>query len=230
MASILIIDDDVDLALLLAHVLRLEGYGSYAAHDAQSGIDVARRESPDLVVLDLKLPDMSGTEVLRRLRQQSPVPVPVVMLSANTTQDTVADVLEKGADDYVTKPFQPRQLLARIRAVLRRAGRAEATDQEPLVAGPIVLDPRTREVLCNDQPVRRLTATEFRLLHYLVANAGRVQTSDEIVRHVWGFAGAGNEGLVRVHVSRLRRKLAPWLNGRSLLVNHPRVGYSLAIH
>ncbi|MBI4494797.1 MAG: response regulator transcription factor [Chloroflexi bacterium] len=226
MTSILIIDDDVDLAVLLSHVLRLEGYEPRVAHDAQAGLDAFRKAPPDLVVLDHFLPGMTGQEVCQRIRQQSSVPI--IMLTASAHEETIVGALEGGADDYVTKPFRPRQLLARMRAVLRRAGRAEAEADERIAVGPIVLDLRTREVTCADQPVS-LTPTEFRLLHYLATNAGRVLTFEQIIQHVWGFDGPGNESLVRVHMSRLRKKLEAEPSERQLLESYPRVGYGLLV-
>lgn len=225
MATVLIVDDDVDFAILLSHVLRLEGFEGLVAHDAQAGLEAFRKSTPDVAVLDHFLPGMTGQELCRHLRQRSSLPI--IMLTANTQEETIVSTLESGADDYMTKPFRPRELLARIRSLLRRAGRAEAEKDERFSVGPITLDLRTREVRCFDRPVS-LTPTEFRLLHYLAENPGRVLTFDQIIQHVWGFEGEGNESLVRVHVSRLRKKLESSSSERRMLQGYPRVGYALA--
>lgn len=205
-------------------MLRLEGFEPSVAHDAHAGLKAFRELEPDLVVLDHFLPGMSGQEVCEQIRKQSSIPV--IMLTANAHEDTVVALLESGADDYVTKPFRPRQLLARIRAVLRRAGLARETAEEHIRVGDVDLDLRTRQVSCEGR-VLNLTPTEFRLLQYLAQNAGRVLTYDQLIEHVWGFDGEGNEGLVRVHMSRLRKKLGDGPSRRRVL-SYSRIGYALA--
>ncbi len=236
MPSILVVDDDVNLARLLAHVLQREGYTARITHDAQSALTSVATLKPDLVVLDVRLPDVSGEVVLRHIRQSSPVPV--IILSGVASEDTIVSCLEGGADDYVVKPFTPRQLLARIQAVLRRTAAGMSAAEEPalLAAGPITLDRRSRSVTVRGQQIR-LTPTEFGLLEVLLSNPGRVVPFEQLVRHVWGIEAPGNESLVRIHMSRLRKKLgcASSQEGAggempgNLLVNYPRVGYSLAL-
>jgi DNA-binding response OmpR family regulator len=226
-AKILIVDDDVDLAVLLAYLLEKEGHQALVAHSAGAARAQLREHRLDLVVLDIGLPDANGEELLPHLRQSSAAAV--LMLSGTNCEETIVRALRAGADDYVTKPFRPRLLLARIEALLRRAGgtgAATPAEAEParLDAGPIVLDLRRQEAFCEGTPLA-LTPIELRLLRYLMANAGRVLTFDQIIRHVWGYAGEGNETLLRVHVSRLRRKLERWPSARGLLASRPRIGY-----
>jgi len=236
MPSILVVDDDVSLARLLAHVLQREGYTARVTHDAQSALASVATLKPDLIVLDVRLPDASGETVLRHIRRTSPVPV--IILSGVTSEDTIISCLESGADDYVVKPFTPRQLLARIQAVLRRTAAGLPGGEEPalLAAGPFTLDRHSRSVTLGGQQIR-LTPTEFGLMELLLSNAGRVVPFDQLVRHVWGIDAPGNESLVRIHMSRLRKKLvrasspeaADRKSFRNPLVNYPRIGYGLAL-
>lgn len=225
MPRILLVDADEDLVLLLACVLRLNGYEAEVAHTARAGLERFRQARPDLVVLDHFLPDSSGEEVCGRLRQVSNVPI--VMLTAHAQESAVVRLLESGADDYILKPFRPREFLARIGALLRRAGHAQERGAERVEVGPLVLNLRTRELHLGEWPLV-LTPIEFRLLHALAADAGRVVSFEELVARVWGHAGAGSEQLVRVHVSRLRKKLEA-AGGPGLIASHPRVGYYLRL-
>jgi DNA-binding response OmpR family regulator len=226
MARILVVDDDVSVADLLAYVLETEGYEASAVPTAQAALELLGQERFDLVVLDVRLPDMPGDEMLARLRQLSAVPV--LMLSATTAEDTIVEALRVGADDYVTKPFRPRQLLARIHALLRRAGAAQGAPEtaQLLSVGPITLDLDRLEATIGGQPID-LSPIQFRVLHYLVLNAGRIMTFEQIIRQVWGFPGEGNETLLRVHISRIRRKLQVHPGAAERLVNRAGVGYGL---
>ena len=224
MAVILVVDDDADLALMLRHALVLEGYDAAVAHDAASAVETFRSVAPQLVVLDLILPDGTGADVITQIRKHSDVPI--LMLSAVHQEQAVVGALDAGADDYITKPFSPAQLMARIRAALRRQMQAPKSNGV-LASGTLLLDPHRRDVLCGGQHVA-LTPTEFTLLQYLLSNVGRVLTFNQIVERVWGFDSNGNENLVRIHVSRLRKKLSEASNDPPRIVNHPRVGYSIA--
>lgn len=209
---ILVIDDDAELCELLADYLGSEGFGVEAAHDADSGLSRALEGLASLVVLDVMLPGMSGFEVLRRLRERSRVPV--VMLTARGDDVDRIVGLEMGADDYLPKPFNPRELVARIRAVLRRgppasggpgpSGRAPP----PVAVGDLELDPATRVVRQRGQPVE-LTSVEFSLLEALVRAAGTVVAREALAEAALGRKLSAYDRSVDVHVSSLRRKLGP---------------------
>ena len=191
---ILIVEDDPKTSASIEMYLRHEGYRTDVARSGDEGLARARQQAPDLVILDLMLPGKNGLEVCGALRVESKLPI--IMLTARSTEDDKLIGLESGADDYVTKPFSPRELVARVRAVLRRA---EPAGEEPLTAGNIVLDRETREVNVRGTSVA-LTAAEFRLLETLMRSPGRVFTRDELVE-------GGLDRTVDVHIMNLRRKL-----------------------
>lgn len=202
---VLIVDDDRTVADVLARYLTREGYQVRTADDGPSGLQSALGDPPDLVILDLMLPGLNGAEICRRLRATAPVPV-IMLTARGEEQDRVAG-LELGADDYVVKPFSPREVTARARAVLRRAGRATGTPSEPgtLRAGVLELDPLGRQVRLDDEPIA-VTAKEFDLLAYLMNHPGRAYRRDELFKAVWGF-DYGDNSTVTVHIRRLRQKI-----------------------
>jgi DNA-binding response OmpR family regulator len=208
--AVLLVDDDRDLIDVLTYILRREGFEVIAAYDGEQAWERFQRDDPELVVLDANMPGLDGMEVCRRIRAVSTRPV--IMLTARTDEADVVKALGLGADDYVTKPFSPRQLVARIRAVLRRAqafapqGVETRGNPQELRAADLRLDMRTRTLRRNDEEVR-LTPLEFKILHLLMVNRGQVLSPGQIVEHVWGFSGQGNEDLVKVHIHRLRQKL-----------------------
>src|SRR6266542_215546 len=205
--AVLLVDDDRDLIDVLTYILRREGYEIISAYDGIQGWERFQRDDPELVVLDANMPGMDGMEVCRRIREVSPKPV--IMLTARTDETDIVNALALGADDYITKPFSPRQLVARVKAVLRRVqafSGGTTGGGEVVTAGDLVLDLRTRTLTRGGEEIR-LTPLEFKILHYLMVNRGRALTNAGIVEHVWGFSGAGNEDLVKVHVHRLRQKL-----------------------
>jgi two-component system response regulator VicR len=206
--QILLVDDDRELVDLLAFALRRAGLEPLPAYDASSALQVFIDKQPDLAVLDVNLGLGNGLDVLKALRQRSQVPV--IMLTAFDTEEDKVRGLELGADDYLTKPFSHRELIARIRAQLRRAGMVPDLKPDPAVrleVGPIVLDTRTHTVTKHGQPVS-LTVTEFRLLHVLMLNAGTVVQTATLLKQVWNYTvDAGGTDVVRVTVHRLRRKL-----------------------
>ncbi|HEV2893945.1 MAG TPA: response regulator transcription factor, partial [Actinomycetota bacterium] len=176
-----------------------------AAADGEAGLNAALDSAYDVVVLDLMLPRMSGTEVCRRLRGESAVPI--IMLTAKGAELDRVLGLEIGADDYVTKPFSPRELVARVKAVLRRAEpEPEAGPEPPLHLGSLTVDPARHEVVFEGRPVQ-LTAREFELLSYLVRNRGLVLTRDQILERVWGYSFPADTRTVDVHIRQLRSKL-----------------------
>ncbi|MBI3974151.1 MAG: response regulator transcription factor [Chloroflexi bacterium] len=225
--AVLLVDDDRDLVDVLTYILRREGYEVIVAYDGEQGWKRFQEDHPELVVLDANMPQIDGLEVCRRIRDVATTPV--IMLTARTDEADVVRALDLGADDYITKPFSPRQLVARVKAVLRRAQiglSAGVPSGEELKAADLTLDLRTR-TLRRDAEEIRLTPLEFKILHYLMLNRGRVLTSSAIVEHVWGFSGAGNEDLVKVHVFRLRQKIERDSQKPDYIRTVPGVGYLL---
>ncbi len=204
MARVLVVDDDDTILTLLRSYLTREGFEVKEAADGEAALAAARTFRPDVVVLDVLLPGLDGLEVLRRLRAETDPYV--ILLTAKTEEADRVVGLELGADDYVTKPFSPRELVARIRAVLRRGrGRGEPPDHA-LVFRRLRIDPLRREVFRDGQPVA-LTTLEFDLLHALATYPGRVWTREQLIERVWGHDYFGDERVVDVHVKELRRKL-----------------------
>lgn len=228
--AVLLIDDDRDLVDVLTYILRREGYETVVAFDGEQGWALFQSEHPDLVVLDANMPGFDGMEVCRRIRDVSAVPV--IMLTARTDEADIVRALGLGADDYVTKPFSPRQLVARVKAVIRRSQSAAASvgigTGEQLRAGNLTLDLSSRTLSRGDREIH-LTPLEFKILRYLLVNRGRVLTNTAIVEQVWGYAGAGNEDLVKVHVHRLRQKLEDDPQNPQFVKTVPGVGYVLRV-
>jgi DNA-binding response OmpR family regulator len=199
--TILLVEDDPNIGTLVKTYLERDGYAAIWVRSGEDALAELPRHPIRLVVLDIGLPGIDGLEVCRRIAGR----VPVVMLTA---RDEVADRvagLELGADDYVSKPFSPRELTARIKAVLRRGARAGGPD-DVLSLGPVTVSPAAREVHVDGQELE-LTQREFELLEYLVRNHGRVVGRDELLEAVWGFVSPGQTRTVEVHVAQLRRKL-----------------------
>jgi two-component system, OmpR family, phosphate regulon response regulator PhoB len=206
---VLIIEDEPDIRDLLAFHLEREGYAVTKAGNGAEGLRLARAASPDLILLDLMLPEMDGFEVCRRLRQDPATQgVPLVMLTARGDEVDRVLGLELGADDYVVKPFSPREVVARVRAVLRRSRPAASTT--PVIVGPLQIDAAAHTVSVDGVPVN-LTRREFDLLRALVEARGRVLSREFLLEHVWGYTAAGEieSRTVDVHVRRLRQKLGP---------------------
>ena len=206
-SKILIIEDDADTARLVGLYLQREGHRVLSASDGVDGLRQAREAKPDLVVLDLMLPGMSGMDVCRELRDESAVPI--VMLTARVEEADVLGGLESGADDYVTKPFSPRVLVARVKAVLRRTAR-EALERGPeqISHGGVTLDLKRRSVSVSGETAQ-LTPTEFRLLSMFMREPGRTFTRDQIIDRVFGYDFDGYDRTVDAHVANLRRRLGP---------------------
>jgi DNA-binding response OmpR family regulator len=204
--KVLIVDDDGDLRAVLGFALRDAGYLVIEAGDAPAALERAAEERPDLVVLDLNLPSADGLSVLPRLRGEGAARRPVIVLSVRSAEEDVVRALDLGADDYLTKPFSPRTLLARVRAVLRRAG---VEHPEPLAAGDLKVDLERRlAVVAGREPVR-LTPKELRLLQFLVARAGATVPAERLLVHVWGGRGEADRQLLKQLVHRLRQKIEP---------------------
>ena len=202
---VLVVDDDPHVAALARIHLERDGFRVAEANDGTLGLELARREHPSLVVLDLMLPSLDGFEICRKLHLESMVPI--IMLTARVEETDRLEGLDLGADDYMTKPFSPRELAARVRAVLRRADRESALSAHPeLSFGTIALNLRTRQASMDGAELK-LTPTEFRLLTLLVQEPGRIFSRDEIMGRVFGYDFDGFDRAVDFHVSALRRKL-----------------------
>jgi two-component system phosphate regulon response regulator PhoB len=201
--KILIIEDETDVADLLTLNLRKAGYKVSTADDGASGLQKARDDRPDFIILDLMLPRMSGLEVCKILKNDTATsPIPILMLTAKAEEIDRVVGLEFGADDYVTKPFSPREVMLRIRAILRRGEKPVET----LRAGAISIDPARHQVRVNGKQVH-LTSLEFKLLRTLMQRRGRVQDRDRLLNEVWGYESAIDTRTVDTHVRRLREKL-----------------------
>lgn len=203
-ARILVVDDEQSITDLVAAYLRKEGYEVRTAADGASGLQAARTFKPDLVVLDVMLPGMDGLEVLNRLRRESEVYV--ILLTARSEETDKLVGLAVGADDYLTKPFSPRELVARIKAALRRL-RAPTAGEAPLLAfRRLRIDPGRRQVWLDGQPID-LTAIEFDLLKTLAEHRGLVLSREQLLQKVWGYEYYGEDRVVDVHVGHIRQKL-----------------------
>ena len=205
-ALVLVVEDDRTLAATVSFNLRKNGFRVVAAADGLAAIEEARRSRPDLVLLDLMLPKMDGLEVCRRLRSESDVPI--LILTAKSEEIDKVIGLEMGADDYLAKPFGLRELLARVRALLRRVPYRDHADGARITAGALQLDARGRSVL-NDGAECVLKPKEFDLLFFLAKNAGQVFTREQLLSNVWGYDWVGGSRTVDVHVRWLREKLEP---------------------
>ncbi len=224
---ILIVEDDPDIASLVARYLDKAGFAAEVRPSGRAALEAIRASAPDLVILDLMLPEMDGLDVCRTVRANPQTEdLPIIMLTARAEEAERITGLEIGADDYLAKPFSPNELVARVRALLRRARRATpgaAGGDEPLAYGGIALDSVRHVVSLGGDPVS-LTAKEFLLLEYLLRHRGRVLSRDALLTDVWGYRYTGGTRTVDVHVRRLREKLPPLVDG---LVTVKQFGYKL---
>ena len=202
--TILVVEDEPPIADAVATRLRSEGFEVTIAADGPAGVELCERLRPDLVVLDLMLPGLDGLDVCREIQRERPVPV--LMLTARDSETDLIVGLEVGADDYLTKPFSARELVARVHALLRRVERRPALPTASLHLGPITLEPATRRVHSGDDAVH-LTPTEFDLLVYLAERPARVFTREQLLARVWGYHDGAGARTVDSHVRALRRKL-----------------------
>ncbi len=223
--TILVVDDDRKIVELVQLYLEKDGYHVLVAQDGLQALDVARKKQPDLVVLDLMLPGLDGLDVCRILRSESRVPI--IMLTARTTEDDRLIGLDLGADDYVTKPFSPRELIARVRAVLRRTLDAAPGEQGHIAIGDLLVDRHGHEVTRQGQPVP-LTPTEFQLLLTLAEQPGRTFTRLELLERAFGTDFEGFERNVDVHVKNLRKKIEPDPQRPTYIQTVYGVGYKLS--
>jgi two-component system KDP operon response regulator KdpE len=218
---VLVIDDEPQILRALRAILAAH-FRVTTATRGEEGLTLAAANPPDVVILDLGLPDLDGFEVCARLREWTQVPI-IVLSVRDSERDKVA-ALDKGADDYLTKPFGIEELLARIRVALRHSTQAQGNKEVVITAGPLAVD-LARHVVTRDGDEVKLTATEFKFLAYLAANAGRVLTHQNILTHVWGAAEAGNVEYLRVYMRQLRKKLEADPGQPAFLLTEPGVGY-----
>jgi DNA-binding response OmpR family regulator len=217
--TVLVIEDEATIAASVAARLRREGFRVETASDGPTGVEACRRLGPDLVVLDVMLPGFDGLEVCRQIQRDRPVPV--LMLTARDDETDMLVGLGVGADDYMTKPFSPRELVARVKALLRRVERLPGPTGGPVRVGDLEIDPAGRRVRRGDEPVH-LTPTEFDLLHHLAGRPGVVLSRERLLRDVWGYRDGSGARTVDSHVRALRRKL-----GSDVIRTVHGVGYAL---
>ncbi|MCM0675433.1 response regulator transcription factor [Micromonospora phytophila] len=223
MSRVLVVEDEESFSDALSYMLRKEGFEVSVAATGTSALTEFDRTGADIVLLDLMLPEMSGTEVCRQLRQRSHVPI--IMVTARDSEIDKVVGLEIGADDYVTKPYSPRELVARIRAVLRRKSAEAAESGAPtLAAGPVRMDIE-RHVVTVDGAAVQLPLKEFELLELLLRNAGRVLTRGQLIDRVWGADYVGDTKTLDVHVKRLRSKIEPEPSAPRFIVTVRGLGY-----
>jgi two-component system, OmpR family, response regulator len=221
--NVLVVDDEAVLAEMVSMALRYEGWNISTAGDGSSAIATARAQRPDVVVLDVMLPDMSGLEVLHKLREENPQ-LPVLLLTAkDAVEDRIAG-LTAGGDDYVTKPFSIEEVVLRLRALLRRTGVTTVDSGAQLVVGDLVLDEDSHEVTRAGEPIS-LTSTEFELLRFMMRNSKRVLSKAQILDRVWSYDFGGRSNIVELYISYLRKKID---NGREPMIHTLRgAGYVL---
>jgi two-component system response regulator RegX3 len=224
--KVLIVEDEESMADPLAFLLRKEGFSTEIAGNGPDALTEYDRNGADIVLLDLMLPGMSGTEVCKQLRARGPVPV--IMVTARDAEIDKVVGLELGADDYITKPYSTRELIARIRAVLRRGVEAEDPGLPVLQAGPVRMDVDRHVVSVHGEPVP-LPLKEFDLLEYLIRNAGRVLTRGQLIDRVWGSDYVGDTKTLDVHVKRLRAKIEPDPAAPRYLITVRGLGYKLEV-
>lgn len=223
---LLVADDEPQIGRMLRPILAAEGYTVQVAGDGPSALDAVAKWRPDLILLELQLPGLDGFEVCRRIRDWSPVPI--IVLSACDDEDTKVRALDLGADDFVTKPFSVRELLARIRVGLRRQARHGEGGGAVVRFGTLQIDRARRLVVCAGAPIR-LTPTEYNLLVLLSGHAGKVLTHRMLLRTIWGPASEHDLNTLRVFITQLRRKIEPDPANPSLIVTEPGVGYRFRV-
>lgn len=221
--KILAVDDDMALADVIAFTLRRGGFQVILAHDGQVALDLWQTESPDLVLLDVKLPKLDGFSVCKRIRANSSIPI--IMLTVQGDDDEVVKGFELGADDYIVKPFSPRQLIARLKAVIRRSGKT--TSARILTVGPLRLDSDRREVQWGDASAQALTQLETRCLEALMQHPGQVLTTQILIEAIWGGEN-GDRVMLKQLIHRLRQKVESDPTQPQTIETIPGVGYALS--
>jgi two-component system response regulator VicR len=223
--KVVVIDDAPDIVevVSLCFQLRWSGTDVLPAYNGTTGLELVETESPDIVILDINLPDMDGFQVIREIRRFSQVPV--IMLTVKGEDVDIARGLELGADDYMVKPFSHIELIARVEAVLRRVrGISTSSEERPYVSGNLSVNFVTNEVKVDGEPVK-LTSTEMKLLHHLVRNEGRLMTHENLLSKVWGEGYQDTRDLLRVHIQHLRQKLGDNVESPKIIITEHGMGY-----
>jgi len=223
--KVVVVDDAPDIVevVSLCFQLRWSGAEVLPAHDGTKGLELIEAESPDIVILDVNLPDMDGFSVIREIRRFSQIPV--IMLTVKGEDVDIARGLELGADDYMVKPFSHIELIARVEAVLRRSrGIPASGDDRPYTSGNLSVNFATNEVKVSGKPVK-LTSTEMKLLHHLIRNEGRLLTHENLLTKVWGEGYQDTRDLLRVHIQHLRQKLGDSVNSPRIIITEHGMGY-----
>lgn len=218
---VLVVDDEPQILRVMRASLPIRGYEVITASSGEEALDQLSKQVPDLVILDLVMPEISGLEVCRRVREFSSVPI--IVLSAKGSESDKVAALDLGADDYVTKPFGMDELLARVRAVLRRLSASESNDRV-LTVGDVSIDTDERRVVVAGQEIR-LTPKEFDVLKYLVSNAGKVVTHRALLQSVWGWQSTNQTEYLRVFINQLRRKIEVDAGQPRYILTEPWIGY-----
>lgn len=220
--KILVVDDDLDLADVISFTLRRAGFETLLAYDGSAALDRWQSETPDLIILDINLPKLDGTKVCQQIRQQSDTPI--IMLTVRSNEDDIVRGLEIGADDYIVKPFSPRQLVARVEAVLRRAGSPQVISS-PITVNDLTFDPSRNEVQKDGSIIAHLTPLESRLMEILMINNDHVLLTDTLIDSVWG-PGGGDRTMLKQLVYRVRKKIEIDPSKPAYLMTVSGVGYT----
>jgi DNA-binding response OmpR family regulator len=224
-STVLVVDDDIRMLRMMKRMLELEGFQAVIADNGDMALRSFEREAPDLVLLDIMMPDMDGYTVCRRIREFSQVPI--IMVTARGDDKEKVEGLNSGADDYVTKPFSASELAARVRAVLRRASTQDRPQDVIFRYKDLLVDFASRRVMVNDTELQ-LTSTEYKLLSYISLNAGRVITPDQLLDKVWGEKYMGAPHLLQVNIARLRKKLGDNAKKPTYILTRPGIGYIMS--
>ncbi len=222
--SVLVIDDDVRILRMIKRILELEGYRVLTVINGEDALNVFDEETPDLVLLDIIMPGMDGYTACQRIREFSQIPI--IMVTVKGKDDDKTQGLDAGADDYIAKPFSAKELIARIRAVLRRTKLLDGHPEPSFCSADLVVDFARNRVSVEGQEVN-LTVTEYRVLSYLAHNAGRVVTPDQILEKIWGEDYIGETHLLQVSMARLRKKLADNVRNPRYILTRPGIGYMM---
>jgi DNA-binding response OmpR family regulator len=222
---VLVVDDDIRMLRMMKRVLELEGFQVLVASSGEASLKIFDKETPDLVLLDIMMPDMDGYTVCQRIREFSQVPI--IMVTAKGDDKEKVEGLNIGADDYVTKPFSASELAARVRAVLRRIGKQDKTPESVFQYKDLLIDFASHRVMLNNQELN-LTSTEYKLLSYISSNAGRVVTPDQLLDKVWGEEYVGAPHLLQVNIARLRQKLGDDAKNPTYIMTRPGIGYLMS--
>ena len=220
--TVLVVDDDVRMLRLIQHILELEGYQIVRASNGKDALSLLEEKTPNLLLLDIMMPGMDGYTLCKQVREFSQVPI--IMVTAKNDENETVRCLEAGADDYITKPFSSKELVARVKAVVRRTALWDEKPEPVFIAGDLVID-FARHIVTIDDVEVTLTATEYKLLSYLARSADRVVTPNQILEMVWGKDYLGETHLLQVNMARLRQKLGEKTKSPRHIITKPGIGY-----